>query len=193
MKNFLFAFIFFGINILTYTQAVLPNVPIGCVVAFAGDKSHLKDENWKICDGQTLNARNFKELFYTINTSWGNGDGTNGSFNLPDLRGMFLRGVDDSNSKKDPDSDSRIALNEGGHTGNQVGSYQSDVVGTHSHSGARRGSDKPTGSDEDHLRVYLPSFANNVVDIPKSTNFGEGIGSETRPKNVYVYYIIRVK
>lgn len=45
------------------------------------------------CNGQAVNRTAYPELFNAIGTLYGIGDGTT-TFNLPDLRGEFIRGVD---------------------------------------------------------------------------------------------------
>lgn len=45
------------------------------------------------CDGRTISRTTFSDLFSEIGTVWGVGDGVN-TFNVPDLRGEFLRGWD---------------------------------------------------------------------------------------------------
>lgn len=45
------------------------------------------------CDGRAINRITYSDLFAEIGTVWGIGDGVN-TFNVPDLRGEFLRGWD---------------------------------------------------------------------------------------------------
>ena len=66
--------------------------PVGSVIAFAGPLANVQP-NYLLCDGQSLpRVGIYKPLFDVIGTSWG-GDALN-NFNLPDLMGLFLRGVD---------------------------------------------------------------------------------------------------
>lgn len=48
--------------------------------------------NWLLCDGQAVNRGEYAELFALIGTRFGGGDGTT-TFNVPDYRGKFLRGL----------------------------------------------------------------------------------------------------
>jgi len=48
---------------------------------------------WIICDGSPVSRTAYNHLFDVIGTTWGVGDGSS-TFNLPDLRGEFLRGYD---------------------------------------------------------------------------------------------------
>lgn len=72
----------------------------------------------------------FKELFKTIQYSWGKGESGN-TFFLPDLRGRFLRGVD-YNANRDPDKEKR-GSDHNGNTGNKIGSIQEDAYKKHYH------------------------------------------------------------
>ena len=48
--------------------------------------------NWLLCDGQAVSRTEYADLFTLIGTSFGSGDGVN-TFNVPDYRGKFLRGL----------------------------------------------------------------------------------------------------
>ncbi len=50
---------------------------------------------WLMCNGSEVARTGYPELFSTIGTTYGAGDGTT-TFNLPDLRGEFIRGLDNS-------------------------------------------------------------------------------------------------
>jgi hypothetical protein len=112
--------------------------PIGTVVAFAGPVSNIPD-NWLVCDGRVLSRADskYRLLFAAIGTSWGGRDNT---FNLPDMRGLFLRGVDKGADgsptapARDPARDDRTTSGgEGGSVGNNVGSLQGDSMQSHKH------------------------------------------------------------
>ena len=44
------------------------------------------------CDGAAVSRSTYATLYAAIGTTWGVGDGSS-TFNLPDLRAMFLRGT----------------------------------------------------------------------------------------------------
>ena len=75
-----------------------------------------------MCDGSAVSRTAYASLFAAIGTNYGAGDGSS-TFNVPDLRGQFLRGVDGS-AGVDPDKATRTALKSGGNTGNNVGSVE---------------------------------------------------------------------
>lgn len=48
--------------------------------------------NWLLCNGQAVSRTQYPALFAVIGVSFGSGDGVS-TFNLPDYRGKFLRGL----------------------------------------------------------------------------------------------------
>lgn len=166
-------------------------VPAGSVQAFAGSTI---PGGWLLCDGKALSRLDFPRLYTAIGTNWGAGfelvgsnlvKGTN-DFNLPDLRGLFLRGVTGSRTNQWGDSSfaSRTNLPSGGNLGNSVGSLQADMVGPHFHL----------------IEVHIPNGGNGKTPGGSTTGTlnGEGYsrtigndGIESRPKNAYVHYIIK--
>ena len=100
--------------------------PAGIIIPFAGPAENIP-EGWLLCDGSAISRSEYANLYKAIGVCWGTGDGAT-TFNLPDLRGMFLRGVS-GDSGNDADADSRVVLTDnGGNTGNNVGSYQGDAI-----------------------------------------------------------------
>jgi microcystin-dependent protein len=166
-----------GIDLSMLAAEVVNNlVPAGSILAFGGVAAPAR---YLICDGSSvLRAGTYADLFAAIGTAYGTADGTH--FNLPDLRGRFARGTD-SGAGHDPNAAGRIASNAGGATGDNVGSYQADEFGSHSH-----------GYD-----VGLSPTANGRAGLwseplTNSNYFTYAAGgSETRPKNVNVNYIIK--
>lgn len=60
----------------------------GTIVAFGGSAA---PRGWLLCDGSAVSRTDFADLFTTIGTRWGIGDGTT-TFNVPDLRGRLHGG-----------------------------------------------------------------------------------------------------
>jgi len=67
-------------------------VPAGAVMHFARSTP---PTGWLECNGAAVNRETYSTLFEAIGTSFGVGDGTT-TFQLPDLRGKFVRGWDHS-------------------------------------------------------------------------------------------------
>lgn len=98
------------------------DLPVGTIVAWAGlDPGVVIPQGWLLCDGRELRADAYPELFDRIGTAFGTP--RPGSFNLPQLQGLFLRGVTGA-SPRDPDAYARTPLQPGGNLGNGVGSLQ---------------------------------------------------------------------
>ena len=175
--------------------------PAGMVSPFAGPVESIP-AGWLLCDGSEISRTEYANLYDAIGVCWGVGDGST-TFNLPDLRGMFLRGVS-GDSNNDPDAADRVVLNDnGGNTGNNVGSYQGDAIRniTGTFCTAQRwgyGWDvTPTGAftmsqntdggmTYEHHKFYNgnPQYTFNAENVVP-------VGSDNRPKNVYVNYIIK--
>jgi microcystin-dependent protein len=159
------------------TTSSSSSLPVGTIISFAGNSI---PTGWLVCDGSEKSRSTYSTLFNSLGVSWGQGDGAT-TFNLPDLRGRFLRGVD-GGAGNDPDKESRILLHSGGNVGDNVGSYQNDEFKSHKH-GLRPWGGTMTGFQTGGIR------ADPSADGLHSTDFSGG--SETRPKNAYVHYIIK--
>lgn len=104
------------------------SIPVGSVLPFGGN---VIPNGYVICDGSSLlRTGTYAELFAVIGTAYGATDGTH--FNVPDLRGKFVRGVDNG-AGNDPDAATRTASNPGGNAGDNLGSMQSHACKQHSH------------------------------------------------------------
>ena len=63
-------------------------LPAGLISAWVGDSI---PTGWLLCDGRTVSRTTYAALFAAIGDRFGSGDGST-TFDLPDLRGRFLRG-----------------------------------------------------------------------------------------------------
>lgn len=88
--------------------------PPGQVAFFAGRNA---PQGWLKADGAAVSRTLYANLFAAIGTTYGTGDGLT-TFNLPDLRGEFVRGYDESGTVD---------------KGRVLGSKQGSAVGEHSH------------------------------------------------------------
>jgi microcystin-dependent protein len=155
--------------------------PAGSIIAFGGDAQKIPS-GWLFCDGKGYDKTVYPDLFNAIGTNWG---ADNNLFRVPDLRGVFLRGVNYDNSDKysDPDRNDRSNRYNSGNVGNTVGSYQADTLGAHKHD-FQLGSDK-RGISTGGLTCLSAAGTNaNLQTLPTK-------GDETRPVNAYVNYIIK--
>jgi hypothetical protein len=158
-------------------------MPPGAITAFGGTNPPI---GWILCDGRTVSRTAYARLFSAIGTSWGSGDGST-TFNVPDMRGTFLRGVDNSPvtgvSGRDPDRTGRIAIQPGGATGNAVGSFQSDTNKIVPDVWLWFGAESTTG--------YGAGLSYQGRGSTQTRPPGWPQGAETRPKNAAVNYLIK--
>lgn len=178
-----------------YARYAFNGVPVGTIVAYGGDKNNVP-EGWLICDGSSVAQADYPQLYAIIGSAWGE---SGASFNLPDLRGRFLRGVDDraAGTGLDPDAP------------RTVGSTQSEDYLQHNHNVTANGHNHTYGDiywSEAGGTVTVPSNVgddggdndNAGFEISRTTsssnaNISESDmgGNETRPDNAAVYYIIK--
>lgn len=163
-------------------------IPVGSVMPYMGTTS---PNGWLLCDGSAISRSSYAALFSVIGTASGSGDGST-TFDLPDMRGMFLRGAAGSlGASGDPDNSSRTAQSSGGNTGNAVGSVQTDQLRLHSHTFTM----SSINNFQAPSYIYIPGGAGfgNIfgTQFPAATTIGATGGNESRPKNVYVNYIIK--
>ena len=70
--------------------AAITLLPSGAVMPFA---TSTEPSGWLECDGSAVSRDTYSDLFSAIGTTFGSGNGST-TFNLPDLRGEFVRGWD---------------------------------------------------------------------------------------------------
>jgi microcystin-dependent protein len=108
-----------ALQAVPYARSASNGVPVGTIVAYAGPDTNIP-AGWLLCNGAVLNATanpQYAQLFAAISTTWG-GSGVS-SFNVPDLRGMFLRGL----NKETTGTDANRVL----------GSLQAGDIQSHAH------------------------------------------------------------
>lgn len=165
------------------------SLPVGTVIAYMG----LADKwgkDWLLCDGGSYTIENKSKLYEVLQLTYG--CDSPGTFKVPDLRGFFLRGVT-TDELRDPDYTSRKHPDPARGTepapAGQVGSRQDQQLLNHVHNwDYHKHWIGHTGND---IVVQLENDSANsdAIKLMPTTN-KDGGGNETRPKNVYVYYLI---
>jgi len=149
----------------------ISSVPAGTVAYFSLSSA---PTGWLKCNGAAVSRTTYSDLFAAISTTFGSGDGST-TFNLPDLRGEFLRALDDG---------------RGVDSSRSLGSAQAYAVESHQHA-------VPSGRywvtdiigydgtiDASTIASYYDrTIANNAVQA-----YG---GTETRPRNVALLACIK--
>jgi microcystin-dependent protein len=69
------------------TIRMIPVIPVGMVVPFAGENA---PRGWFICDGRALSKTRYASLYEAIGDTYGS---SSNEFNLPDLRGRVVVAV----------------------------------------------------------------------------------------------------
>ena len=146
----------------TLRQVAAMTTPAGAVVAFA---MPTPPTGWLKCNGQQVSRTTYRALFLAIGTIFGAGDGVN-TFNLPDLRGEFIRGWDEG---------------RGVDAGRGFGSWQADEFRSHNHTFDFRNVTNNSGGG-----ALDDAGGGGAV---YNTNYSGG--SETRPRNVALQYFIK--
>ena len=101
---------------------------IGEVRMFAGPSGSIPS-GWYLCYGQAVSRATYSVAFALFGTTYGVGDGTT-TFNLPDLRGRMLAGLDNMGGTPA----NRVTAGISGIAGNTLGSPGGDQrVQTHTH------------------------------------------------------------
>ncbi|NDV26910.1 phage tail protein [Desulfovibrio sp. JC010] len=154
------------------------DTPIGGVIPYRGSSV---PDGWLECNGQS--TAGYPELAAVVGA------------NVPDLRGEFIRGLDSG---------------RGVDTGRTLGSTQADAMEEHRHdttltvSGSYNitvkygdssmGGAYPYGIHIGHGPGYLGNYAGGTMTATGTgTSTSAGDGSENRPRNVALMYIIKAQ
>ena len=146
------------------------------------------------CNGAAISRTTYADLFAIIGTAHGAGDGSS-TFNVPDLRGEFVRGWDDS---------------RGVDSGRNFGSSQSDQNAQHNHTATATStvtdpghfhdvpysnSDSGDGVIEESgtgfSGVEPTNSATTGISVSTSVSIANSGGSEARPRNIAMMYVIK--
>jgi len=162
--------------------------PIGTVAMYAANAT---PPGWLLCDGTSYSTTGiYANLYNTIGYVWG---GSGANFNVPDLRGMFVRGTG---------TNAAYPTAVGGSIGSS--GYQVDLYLNHNHTA--------TSVDAGHTHTYTSALGGNQAaqqaggpqlgNVSSVTGTGNANitttvatsttgGAETRPKNFALWYIIK--
>lgn len=148
--------------------SILANAPDsnapGAITAFA---MNTPPTGWFECDGSAVSRTTYSELFTAIGTVFGVGDGTT-TFNIPDVRGNFVRGWDNG---------------AGVDTGRAFGSLQLDAFQGHEHQYDRAISKDGNTSGSYNQAVELNNQSTEAI-LTDGVNGTPRVASETRPRNL---------
>jgi len=118
------------------------------------------------CNGSALSRTAYADLFAVLGTTYGVGDGST-TFNIPDLRGEFIRGYDNG---------------RGIDNGRVIGTWQVDELKSHKHNyiGSR------------HVYGGYGNPGNAAVEGTSIIGSTDSVGgTETRPRNIAMMYCIK--
>lgn len=149
------------------TDGGAPNGPVSSVAFLARNTA---PTGWLKANGAAVSRTTYSDLFTAIGTTFGVGDGST-TFNLPDLRGYFPRGWDDS---------------RGIDTSRTFGTNQADDYISHTHTMFDQSGGG--GANGNGTRYVAIGIATNSSGAKGTDAAG---GTETRPKNVALLACIK--
>ena len=171
-------------------------LPVEVVLAFAGaidtgDSDHrtnVEARGWMVCDGRKLETGAYPELYAVLGHLYG---GDTSSFYLPDYRGYFLRGVatDDQVDKGLGEREKNSGPGSTGST-NGLGSIEEGMVQMHEHQYENYPGGAAAG-ESGTANTFSPKQPYTTGLYTDSSGVESLSGSETRPVNIAVNYIIK--
>ena len=189
-----------------YAPVYAPPPPPPQPVAFAGEIRALAfaatdpafavmaKAGWLECDGRTLAAAEYPELFAALGNTFGT-TALGTTFKLPDLRGQFLRGWshgsggDPEAAQRGPADPKNAHAGWTGNAGDSVGSRQGDGLQSHAHSVQGWHLEASGGRGFDGTGLDTNSNRDGGWTKSVSTS-AAGAAGETRPRNVAVMFVI---
>jgi microcystin-dependent protein len=155
-------------------QSIIGSVPAGTVIGFANTVAPF---GYLKANGAAVSRTTYAALFAAITTTWGVGDGST-TFNLPDLRGEFVRGWDDS---------------RGIDSGRVFAALQAHSVMDHSHKSNKTldGASLPYGGGVFDVMAEGGTVDESAVTGLITSTYAANRGAETRPRNIAMLYCIK--
>ena len=207
----------FGANStqIATTAFVIANAsstPAGALMMFSGPVSNAPS-GYLLANGSAVSRTTYSALFSAIGTTWGIGDGST-TFNLPDARGQFLRGLDNGRGV-DPSralgttQASQNLLHTHTGTSDSAGGHthaaSSDTQGSHAHALPIQSTDNTAGfaafkttanitqtgsTDAAGAHAHNITVAAVAAHTHTFTSASSG-GTEARPTNIAVNVYIK--
>jgi len=195
-----------GSGVLSFS--VVTGVPSGAVFCMA---INTIPSGYLECNGQTVNRTTYAALFAVIGVTYGAGNGST-TFEVPDLRGEFIRGFDNG---------------KGTDSGRSIGTAQASAFGQHQHSVDLTTSNKtltgtlsvasatmaqnpgtatgvfsktgnqsavgaPSGGSGQASNLAIDASHDHTVTGNTGNQGSTSNSNETRPRNIAMMYIIKV-
>ncbi|NBW18952.1 MAG: tail fiber protein [Caulobacteraceae bacterium] len=164
-------------RIKTVSTTAVDSVKAGTIIAWSTGTA---PSGYLHCDGSGISRTTYSDLFSVIGTSYGTGNGSS-TFNIPDLRGIFIRGID---------SQSIGGITYSG----TIGTKSGDTMQGHFHSLANGTLVWRSVSGAYSFSGGV-SHAAQTLSVGAATTDGTNgtprIGSETAPANIALMYCIK--
>lgn len=155
-----------GLNNAQMLEALRALAPAGQVAHFARTSP---PAGWLKCDGAAVSRATYARLFAAIGTTFGAGDGTT-TFNLPDARGEFLRGLDDG---RGVDAGRALGSTQAGDNAAHTHAGSSGSAGNHSHTGSTDWAGSHNHANGAYSNLLRPPYVGSLTGTDTS-----GSGSE---------------
>lgn len=174
-----------------YLQNGSSLLPIGTILMYAGS---IPPNLFVACNGQSYDRILFSELFAVIGITYGSTTST--TFNIPDMRGMFVRGA---------------GVNPTYNVSGLLGQIQLSSIASHSHDFNTVMQSKLTNADAltginllgvvgGALNTVFSQFASPIINFINNKtsamydNTGNALsGTETKPINISLTYMIKIR
>ncbi|MES7593418.1 phage tail protein, partial [Cutibacterium acnes] len=131
---------------------------------------------WLQCNGAAVSRVSFAHLFSAIGTAYGSGDGTT-TFNVPDLRGEFVRGWD---AGRGVDAGRTLGSKQGARTGSAGLEDFTEIRSAYAY-----------GTVEFNVFAPKPGHPNYGGTTAYRSGLTPSAIGETRPRNVALMYCIK--
>lgn len=171
-----------AVNVAQLDSALYTVTYIGDVKQSVRSANH---GNWFLCNGQAISRETYADLFSIIGTNFGSGNGVT-TFNLPDYRGKFLRGLGGNSA-------ANIYTTQAEGLPNITGRVDSGgIYNTSNVQGCFTGTSQINGASAVHDHTSNTQLQKTIVDASKSNSI-YGASAHVTPINQAIYYFIRVK